>query len=293
MAAGNFQNCLPYTLREEGGKSNDPRDPGGRANEGVTQRTYDAWCKARGGPQRDVYLMQSAERDAIYKSEYWNAIAAESLPPGEDLSGFDYAVNSGPKKALSALARANAGSPPLGKVIDNIASERLSFLHGLGTWRAFGKDWGERVARIEAQSLRMAKLPLLPNVAAAKSRKQNSADAAKTIPMASPAGVVAAASTSLHVGPWIGAAIIGVVIISSLICAFNAWRQGQRAATLEGAVDDMLAARRKASAAQQSVAASIAAQEAKLFAAKAAIAGPPQPSAVPAPDPATLPAPRS
>ena len=47
MTAENFQACLAFTLKYEGGKSNDPRDPGGRTMEGVTQATYDASHKKR------------------------------------------------------------------------------------------------------------------------------------------------------------------------------------------------------------------------------------------------------
>ena len=76
-------------------RSTIPKDPGGRTNQGVTQRTYDAWRRSQGLPTRDVYLMADAERDAIYKGEYWTPVRGDDLPVGLDFCVFDAAVNSG------------------------------------------------------------------------------------------------------------------------------------------------------------------------------------------------------
>ena len=43
-----FDECLPLVLVHEGGYVNHPKDPGGATNKGITQRTYDAWCKRQG-----------------------------------------------------------------------------------------------------------------------------------------------------------------------------------------------------------------------------------------------------
>ena len=39
MAAGNFEACLKFVLQFEGGFVNNPKDPGGPTNLGVTQAT--------------------------------------------------------------------------------------------------------------------------------------------------------------------------------------------------------------------------------------------------------------
>ena len=90
MTAENFQACLAFTLKYEGGKSNDPRDPGGRTMEGVTQATYDASHEKKALGLRDVFTMGAAERDEIYRNEYWNAVNGDRLRAGEDLCVFDF-----------------------------------------------------------------------------------------------------------------------------------------------------------------------------------------------------------
>ena len=48
--------------------------------------------------------MGAAERDEIYRNEYWNAVNGDRLRAGEDLCVFDFAVNSGPARAARSLA---------------------------------------------------------------------------------------------------------------------------------------------------------------------------------------------
>src|SRR6516162_6240676 len=82
MASSNFQKCLAFVLKYEGGKSDDPRDPGGKTMEGITQRTYDAFLDKKAKPRRDVFEIPSSDRDEIYRTEFWDAIRADSLRPG-------------------------------------------------------------------------------------------------------------------------------------------------------------------------------------------------------------------
>jgi lysozyme family protein len=44
----NFQPSLAFTLGFERGKVDHPKDPGGRTNRGITQRTYDAHRDSKG-----------------------------------------------------------------------------------------------------------------------------------------------------------------------------------------------------------------------------------------------------
>jgi lysozyme family protein len=41
--ANTFDICVTFTLREEGGYVDDPSDPGGATNMGVTLATYRQW----------------------------------------------------------------------------------------------------------------------------------------------------------------------------------------------------------------------------------------------------------
>jgi lysozyme family protein len=85
MTAENFQACRAFTLKYEGGRSNDLHDPGGRTMEGVTQATYDAYRVKKALGRRDVFTMGAAERDEIYRKEYWDLINGDGLRAGEDL----------------------------------------------------------------------------------------------------------------------------------------------------------------------------------------------------------------
>ncbi|ACK51973.1 protein of unknown function DUF847 [Methylocella silvestris BL2] len=241
MAIGGFSVCLPYTLREEGGESNDPRDPGGHTNKGVTQTRYDQYRSAKRMPRQSVSRISDTELEDIYRHSYWDAVKGEKLRPGEDLSAFDFAVNSGPARATSALGKANLGSPPITKVIENIAAIRLSFLHALVTWSAFGKGWGARVARIEAASLKMAGLPIAPHAVAAKARQKASATAAKGSAAAAPAGA-AGAHHFLEAPASVAALIFAAMLVAAAAAAYAAWRQSQRAATLNNAAAAQAAA---------------------------------------------------
>lgn len=95
-----FTRSMPRILAHEGGKVDDPADPGGRTNQGVIQRVYDAYRIRIGLTPRDVYVMEASERDAIYEDQYWRAIRGDDLPAGLDYVVFDGAVNSGPARSI-------------------------------------------------------------------------------------------------------------------------------------------------------------------------------------------------
>jgi lysozyme family protein len=163
-----FTKCMPVILRYEGGYSNHPRDPGGVTLEGVIQRVYDGYRARAGLPQRALTAEMRrtpdwiAERNTIYRLQYWNAIRGDELPEGVDLFLFDSAVNSGPFQAAKWLQRAlgidadgHIGEGTIGALqahpdhdalIADMASRRLGMLKQLKTWNDFGDGWGARVA---------------------------------------------------------------------------------------------------------------------------------------------------
>jgi lysozyme family protein len=150
---------LPFTLKYEGGRADDPRDPGGRTNEGITQSTYTAYLRESGKPEADVFAMPDHECNAIYRSHYWDAVAGNDLPSGVDLACFDLGVNSGPARALSYLGAAGGPSKAAADpaaAVQAICAKRLSFLHALHTFETFGRGWTARVAACEALGVKMA-----------------------------------------------------------------------------------------------------------------------------------------
>lgn len=163
MTAANFDKCLARVLRHEGGYVNDPHDPGGATNKGITYRTYNAWRARQGQPTRSVKQIGDDEVAAIYRVQYWDAIKGDHLPSGVDYAVFDYAVNSGPAQAIRDLQRC-IGAKPDGvmganslaamtddrpaQIVAEICDRRLRFLKSLKTWGRYRKGWSARVADV-------------------------------------------------------------------------------------------------------------------------------------------------
>ena len=104
-----FDTALKFVLAREGGKVDDPHDRGGRTNQGVTQKVYDAYREAHDLPPGDVWDILPAEVAAIYRAGYWDAVRGDDLcaaSPEIALAVFDCAVNSGPGRAIRHLQTA-------------------------------------------------------------------------------------------------------------------------------------------------------------------------------------------
>ena len=85
---------IDHLLRLEGGYVNDPDDPGGPTNFGVTQATLAAW---RGHPvsAEDVRAMSISEAREIYERRYLYKPRIHELPAPLVPSVFDMYVNAG------------------------------------------------------------------------------------------------------------------------------------------------------------------------------------------------------
>lgn len=90
-----FDKALSVILRFEGGKADDPQDPGGRTAYGIIQRTYDGWRAAKGLPRRDVWLIEAFEYKDIYLNRFWARGHCNVLPWPISLVHFDACVNVG------------------------------------------------------------------------------------------------------------------------------------------------------------------------------------------------------
>jgi len=162
----NYAECERRVLLSEGGYTNDPRDPGGPTNWGITLADARAYWKPN-ATAADVRAMPRSVAQDIYKSKYWDAVDADDLPAGLDYTVFDYGVNSGVGRAKKVLFETVGGrdmaealtklqSLSVPTVIRRINDERLAFLHRLRTWPHFGVGWERRVNSVEAFSLHLA-----------------------------------------------------------------------------------------------------------------------------------------
>jgi len=158
-----FQRAFELLAVHEGGYVDHPADPGGATNRGVTQRVYNAWRSRRGLAPRSVRLIADDEVQAIYHSQYWQAIRADQMPEGVGYCVFDAAVNSGPAPAvrwaqeiIGAAVDGIVGEETLTLLgnqnpqgfIDAYCDRRLAFMRSLSHWRHFGKGWSRRVSSV-------------------------------------------------------------------------------------------------------------------------------------------------
>lgn len=173
-----FEACLKEVLRHEGGFADHPRDPGGATNMGVTHRTLAAWRGVSPWwnlPKSAVKDLDRREAGAIYRKLYWDRCRAANLPAGLDLAVFDFAVNSGPDRAIKALQRevgtrtdgfvgpltlsavkAHVAAIGIAGLVTSLCGGRLNFVHKLATFATFGRGWTRRIDEIRTVALAMA-----------------------------------------------------------------------------------------------------------------------------------------
>ena len=137
---------------------------------GVTRATYEDYI----GLSVSIDVIKALTQEdvePIYRSRYWNKCQADSLPSGIDWMVFDWAVNSGPKRASQALQRA-VGSIADGVIgpntldavarcnevdtIDKIHAEREIFYRSLRTFDVFARGWLRRNDETMEQATNLA-----------------------------------------------------------------------------------------------------------------------------------------
>lgn len=126
-----FDRCISFVLRMEGGLSEHPSDPGGTTNYGISQRSF---------PHLDIKNLAREEAVEIYRTLYWDRADCDSLPWPMNLLVFDTAVNSGVGTATRWLRQ----HPTFNSYLAN----RLRFYTDLNTWGTFGKGWTRRMAAL-------------------------------------------------------------------------------------------------------------------------------------------------
>ncbi len=162
MAAANFNSCLEFVLSAEGGFVDDPLDPGGATNLGITLRVLSEW-RHTAVTKADVQNLAREEAGAIYRARYWNVVRGDDLPIGVDLLVFDAGVNLGTGRsarmlqaAVGAAEDGAIGPNTLGAMqhhdpsdlILKLVAAREAFYHGLPTFSHFGAGWTARVNRV-------------------------------------------------------------------------------------------------------------------------------------------------
>lgn len=163
----NFDVAVALIFELEGGYVDNPLDPGGATNMGITLRTLTAW-RGTAASKADVKALTKDEATAIYGAYYWNATHSALLPAGLDVMVFEGAVNLGPARS-SKMLQAVVGTDQDGSIgpitlaatktkntvmcIEALASVRIDFYRSLSTFSTFGKGWLNRVSSVRALAL--------------------------------------------------------------------------------------------------------------------------------------------
>lgn len=165
----NFDSCLGLVLGYEGGFVNNPKDPGGMTNLGVTRHVWEGWI---GHPvtDRDMRCLMPSDVRPLYMAKYWDMNKCGDLPNGIDLVVFDTSVNSGVTRAARILQQVlqldddgiigpktlhGASTVDAKGIIEAYCDTRIAFLKSLGTWRYFGNGWSARVEKLRSTALSM------------------------------------------------------------------------------------------------------------------------------------------
>ena len=170
MATGNFEACLGFTLQFEGGFVNNPDDPGGPTNLGVTQSTLSMFL-GRSASIAEVKAHTKDKVAPIYHLRFWDHVSGDDLPKGVDLAVFDFGVQSGPSRGIIGLQRALGGLADDGKLgpitlaaaaaasakdlVEKLCDERLAFLKQLTVFQKFKAGLTNRVANCRDAALGM------------------------------------------------------------------------------------------------------------------------------------------
>lgn len=161
MSAASWSASVAAVLKAEGGYANDPKDPGGETNFGISKRAY---------PNLDIKALTVADAEAIYRRDYWDKLRCDDLPTGVDYALFDFGANSGVARAavylqsvvhmnqdgvigpltIAACQKASATS-----VVTLLCNNRLIFLEKQADWPTYGKGWAARVAAVKTLALQM------------------------------------------------------------------------------------------------------------------------------------------
>jgi lysozyme family protein len=146
----NFDQAFDRLFGNEGGYVDNPADPGGETNYGISKRSY---------PDVDIKNLTRDGAKAIYLRDFWNPLKADALDDGLIFQVFDFAVNSGIQTAIRKLQKAigvadDGHFGPQSQnalhdmtttdVIFRFVAERLDFWTSLSTWAEFGRGWARR-----------------------------------------------------------------------------------------------------------------------------------------------------
>lgn len=148
-----FDTVFDRVLGYEGGYVNNPNDPGGETNWGISKRAY---------PNLIIKDLTREDAKNIYLRDFWNVIKLDDAKDSVAFQLFDFAVNSGISTAIRyyqravgvaddgyfgpvSMAAATKFTEP--ELIMKINGERLDFMTRLKDWPNASKGWARRISQ--------------------------------------------------------------------------------------------------------------------------------------------------
>jgi lysozyme family protein len=148
-----FEIAIERILSHEGGYVNDPADPGGETQWGISKRSY---------PNVDIRNLTRDQAKDIYLRDFWSPVASNVQDGAIRFQVLDAAVNHGMGNAVRMLQRAAgvaddghfgpASKAAVARMDPHdlhllFMAERFEFWAKLRTFDAFGRGWTRRGAQ--------------------------------------------------------------------------------------------------------------------------------------------------
>ena len=159
----NFDVAIGRILGHEGGYVNDPQDPGGETNWGITWPVlYEAIGRGLVPAGVTIAALTRDHAKVIYHGLFWLRLRADTMSDGVAYQLLDFAVNSGIPTAVRKLQTVvgvvddGRWGPVSQQALDRrsesdlimlLVAERLDFMTRLKNWPAHGRGWARRIAQ--------------------------------------------------------------------------------------------------------------------------------------------------
>jgi murein DD-endopeptidase MepM/ murein hydrolase activator NlpD len=127
-----FKIAMQFSMRWEGGYSNDAKDRGGETKYGISKNAY---------PHEDIKKLTLSKAVDIYKKDYWDKLNLDVYKPKAAIVLMDIAMNHGIGRAKQWISLAGDA--------DALLNRRVQFYHKIvqkdPTQAKFLKGWLNRV----------------------------------------------------------------------------------------------------------------------------------------------------
>lgn len=172
-----FDEALAHVLEMEGGYGDDPFDPGGPTNFGITLEVFSRWRGETLDATSRERLKTALKRISpdvvreIYSKRYWQPARCVDLPPAIAFLHFDAAVNHGAGTAIRILQEALGVDrdgeigpltlaavirAPVENTLEAYAELRRRRYRALPQFWRFGRGWLRRVETTRTRALGIA-----------------------------------------------------------------------------------------------------------------------------------------